>query len=159
MSVQKKAVSVSEMAKLVGLSRSRFYQLLGTAFPYPIAHLTTHRPFYPPELQEVCLEVRRTNCGVDGKLVLFHQREVEVARPERSKRRADDSRHKDLVDGLKSLGLAGVTAADVETALKELHIADAALKSDGTVLKTLFLRFKGQDTSSPTKKGDHNATQ
>ena len=31
----KAAVSVAEMARMVGLSRSRFYQLIGTAFPQP----------------------------------------------------------------------------------------------------------------------------
>ena len=36
MCVQKSAVSVAEMAKAVGLCRARFYQLLGSAFPYPI---------------------------------------------------------------------------------------------------------------------------
>ena len=32
----KSAVTVSEMARMVGLSRARFYQLIGTAFPYPL---------------------------------------------------------------------------------------------------------------------------
>ena len=36
MSVEiKAAVSVAEMARMVGLSRARFYQLVGSAFPHP----------------------------------------------------------------------------------------------------------------------------
>ena len=31
----KKAVTVAEMARMCGLSRSRFYQLIGSAFPQP----------------------------------------------------------------------------------------------------------------------------
>ena len=43
--------SVSEMARMVGLSRQRFYQLQGTAFPEPLRDSGTNRPFYDEELQ------------------------------------------------------------------------------------------------------------
>ena len=77
MSVQKEtkaAVTVAEMARMCGLSRSRFYQLIGTAFPRPERQPQTGRPIYTEELQQVCLEVRRRNWGIDGKAVLFYAR-------------------------------------------------------------------------------------
>ena len=158
MSNEKKAISVAEMARLVGLSRTRFYQLVGSAFPHPRYDLATKRPYYTPELQQICLDVRRSNLGIDGKPVLFHRRQGEVSpvRPERSKRKPDDNRYKDLLGGLRSLGLAGVTVVDVEKALKELHVSDPALKDNGGLLKAVFLRLKGQDVSatSPKKKED-----
>jgi hypothetical protein len=49
----KAAVSVAEMARMVGLSRSRFYQLIGTAFPEPERQPGTGRPVYTEELQQV----------------------------------------------------------------------------------------------------------
>lgn len=135
---------------MVRLSRARFYQLVGSAFPYPVYALATHRPFYTPELQEVCLEVRRQNCGVDGKPVLFHRRETDIApaNPKPPKRKASsfDHRHKELLAGLKSLGMVGVTAEQVQATLKALHLSG---KSDGEVLRAVFLRLKRQDISAP----------
>jgi hypothetical protein len=69
----KAVVSISEMARMVGLSRSRFHQLIGTTFPWPLYAVSTKRPFYDEELQKLCLEVRRRNCGIDGKPVLFYE--------------------------------------------------------------------------------------
>ena len=71
----KAAVTVSEMARMVGLSRARFYQLVEAGvFPTPVYCVSTRRPMYVEELQEVCLTVRRRNCGVNGKPVLFYAR-------------------------------------------------------------------------------------
>src|ERR1700751_4531911 len=73
----KAAVTVAEMARMVGLSRARFYQLMQAgAFPWPVYAVSTRRPIYVQELQEVCLEVRRRNCGIDGKPVLFYARRL-----------------------------------------------------------------------------------
>jgi hypothetical protein len=68
----KAIVSVSELARMCGLSRARFYQLQRAGvFPPPVYDVSTHRPVYVEELQKVCLEVRRKNCGVNGKPILF----------------------------------------------------------------------------------------
>ena len=164
MSIEKKAVSVAEMARLVGLSRARFYQLVGTAFPHPQYSVATRRPFYPPELQQVCLEVRQRNQGVDGKPILFHRRAKDakpsIPKPSRKKAPPDDSRHKDMLAGLKSLGMVGVTAAEVEGALKELHVSGLDNKDQGAVLRAVFLCLKRRDTSSPapTTKGEATRT-
>lgn len=89
MSVRKEtkaAVTVAEMARMCGLSRSRFYQLIGTAFPRPERQPQTSRPIYTEELQQVCLEVRRRNWGIDGKAVLFYTRRPSApARPKTPK--------------------------------------------------------------------------
>ncbi len=154
MCVQKSAVTVAEMAKMVGLSRSRFYQLIGTAFPHPLYDVATRRPFFSPDLQEACLEVRRRNCGINGKPVLFHRHKDEKSRPKRSGRKAvpDDSRHRDMVDGLRSLGLVGVTAAQVQAALKELRVSDTTKKDEGQTLRAVFLHLKRQDISGRAKE-------
>ena len=66
--VTKAAVSVTEMARMVGLSRARFYQLVKKAtFPSADHDLATGRPCYLEEKQRLILEARRRNCGVDGK--------------------------------------------------------------------------------------------
>ena len=63
----KAAVTVAEMGRMCGLSRARFYQLIGATFPMPVYDVATRRPFYDEEAQKVCLEVRRRNCGIDGR--------------------------------------------------------------------------------------------
>jgi hypothetical protein len=149
MCVRKSAVGVAEMARMVGLCRARFYQLLGSAFPFPIYDVMTHRPFYPPELQEQCLDVRRRNLGIDGKAIMFHRRGRDVALPSpkrrcRSRPVPDDSRCREMVAGLRSLGLAGVTAEQVQAALKELCVSG----NGSEVLRAVFLHIKQrQDVS------------
>src|SRR3954463_619830 len=80
----KAVVSVAEMARMVGLSRSRFYQLIGTAFPQPERPPQTGKPMYTEEQQRVCLDVRRRNRGMDGKPVLFYARRLGTARPKKA---------------------------------------------------------------------------
>ena len=133
---------------MVGLSRARFYQLVGTAFPYPIYDVATKRPFFTPELQEQCLDVRRRNLGIDGKPVLFHRRRGQ-ATPAVPKKRSrpvpDDSRCRELLDGLRSLGLVGVSVEQVQAALRELRVQGD--KDQGEVLRAVFLHIKSQDIS------------
>jgi hypothetical protein len=149
MCVQKQAVSVAEMARMVGLCRARFYQLIGSAFPYPIYDVATKRPFYPPDLQEACLDVRQQNLGINGKAVMFHRRgrDVVPASPKkrsRSRPVPDDNRCREMVAGLRSLGLAGVGIEQVQTALKELGVSG----NGSETLRAVFLHIKQrQDVS------------
>ena len=72
------AVSVAEMAKMVGLSRARFYELMEAGvFPRPERHAESGRPFFSEEQQKVVLGVRLRNRGVNGKAVLFYARRLE----------------------------------------------------------------------------------
>ena len=67
----------------------------------------------PARTPRLCLDVRQRNQGIDGKPVLFHRRGKEVLsgtpKPSRRKTTPDDSRYRNLLDGLKSLGMGGVT--------------------------------------------------
>jgi hypothetical protein len=150
MIVQKEAISVAEMARQVGLSRTRFYQLIGSAFPHPIYDVATRRPFYPADLQAVCLEVRQKNCGIDGRPVLFYARRMVIA-PTVAKRAAKkparvNNQYDDLLDGLRSLGLAEVTAAQVGAAVKELYPSGVENEDEGEVLREVFLTLKRRDS-------------
>src|SRR5208337_2925788 len=100
---KKAAVSIKEMAALCGLSRQRFMQLVKAGvFPPPLYDVQSKRPFYPEDLQSVCVEIRRRNCGINGKVVMFYARRVtappavptEPARKPKSKR-ADAGRYAD----------------------------------------------------------------
>ena len=114
--MSKKVVSVAEMARKVGLSRARFYQLVAEEiFPSPLYDVATRRPFFNEEMQQLCMEVRRRNCGVNGKPILFYSaRHPLGSQPRPVKKPKAEPKQKnqyaDLLDGLRSLGLE-VTAA------------------------------------------------
>src|SRR3954466_1344011 len=105
--VQTKAVvTVSEMARMVGLSRLRIYQLVEAGvFPQPVYSVANRRPIYVEEAQKVCLEVRRRNCGVNGQPVLFYSRGHPLPAQTKPPRTAKPTPTKannqaDLMDGL-----------------------------------------------------------
>ncbi len=140
------AVTVSDMARMVGLSRARFYQLQKAGvFPPPTLNPSTKRPFYDQEAQKLCLEVRRKNVGVNGQVVLFYARRHEIAAPRNCppKRPKTVPEKSGLVDALKSLGLK-VTATEVEEAVKDLGLGG---KDKGEVIRAVFLHLKRRDSA------------
>lgn len=145
----KAVVTVATMARMAGLSRSRFYQLIGTAFPHPVYDVTTRRPLYTEESQKVCLEVRRRNCGIDGKPILFYARRPPASAPARSRTaipRPAPVPHADVLDGVKALGLSTATAADVRVAISELYPTGIAGHDSGEVLRAVFLCLKRRES-------------
>lgn len=149
---QKAGLSISEMARQCGLSRSRFHQLIGTAFPPPIYDVATRRPFYTEELQQVCLEVRRRNFGINGKAILFYspRQQIKPAVPRRAIRKGAapvNNQHDDLLDGLRSLGVVSITSAQLVVAIKELYPAGINGVAQGEVLRTLFLHLRAQGSA------------
>jgi hypothetical protein len=144
-------VSVSEMARQCGLSRSRFYQLVGTAFPFPVYDIASRRPGYTEELQQVCLDVRRHNCGIDGIPVMFYcQRGADALtpkKPRKVKAAGHDGKNADLLDGLRALGLTTATAAQVGAAMKQLYPSGVNGIDEGEVLRSVFLHIKRQNST------------
>jgi hypothetical protein len=150
----KAVVTVAEMARMVGLSRARFYQLVGTAFPHPVYDVNTRRPLYVEEQQEVCLEVRRRNCGVDGKPVLFYARRVGVGAPRASTPAPKSAsvstatakkavaRPDPILESVRLLGLSMATAAQVQAAITELFPGGINSTDHGQVVREVFLRLK-----------------
>ena len=137
---------------MVGLSRARFYQLIGSAFPYPLYSVSTRRPFFDEELQRVCLEVRRRNCGIDGKPILFYSRcldlpvhKKQISSVGSASPRKAAAKHKNLIVGLAGLGLSGVTEQQVETALQKLYPQGTNGVDEATQLRTLFVDLMRQN--------------
>jgi|SRR5579864_226224 len=145
--VTKSAVSITEMARAVGLSRARFYQLVrrGT-FPPPDKEPVTGRPCYFEEGQRRCLEVRRRNCGIDGKPILFYARRqgfgAGKAKQPKPKIEAMKGDVKTLLDGLNALGLTTATAAQVEAVTQQLYPTGRDGIDQGEVLKAVFLEIR-----------------
>jgi hypothetical protein len=141
----KAIVTVSEMARMVGLSRARFYQLQ-KAGVFPAPTYQAGRPVYTEEQQQVCLEVRRKNRGVNGEPVLFYARR-RAAEPAKRPVTANQPapRNKDvagLVDGLNALGLTTATAAQVVKVTEELYPHGTKGLDQAGVLRAVFLHLK-----------------
>jgi hypothetical protein len=136
----KAIVSVSEMARMVGLSRQRFHQLVQAGvFPQPQRH--DGRPFYDEPTQQKCLEVRRRNWGVNGQIVLFYARRQPA--PTRPKKLSPaPSPHADLLDGLRALGLVSATAVDVGEAVKTLFPQGNTAVDQGELIRAVFLHLQ-----------------
>lgn len=135
---------------MVGLSPARFRQLMGTTFPSPLYLVSTRRPFYSEDMQVICLEVRRRNCGIDGRPVLFYCHrggEASVPRKPKSIRPTKNDQHGDLLDGLRVLGLTAVTSEQIAIAIKAIYPNGTAEVNHGGVLRTVFLHLKRQNTA------------
>jgi DNA-binding transcriptional MerR regulator len=59
--------SVTEMARKLGFSRARLYQLVETGVLPPPIRSSMGRPYYPPDLQQKCLQIRKTGIGFNGQ--------------------------------------------------------------------------------------------
>ena len=145
-------VSVAGMARMVGLSRQRFHQLMTEGvFPSPVYDIRTRRPHYTEEMQKVCLAVREKNVGINGRVVLFYARRLVMPIPKKqikpcgSASHTRTPKHDGLIAGLKGLGLATVTEQQIEVALKELYPAGTAEVGEGEVLRTVFVHLMRRD--------------
>jgi hypothetical protein len=142
----KNAVTVTEMATMVGLSRSRFHQLLGTVFPLPIYDLRTRRPFFTEAQQRMILDLRASNCGVDGKPVLFYaSRSKRAASKAKLRQKPDNTKSShslaQVVKGVKSLGIKSVSPAEVKEILGQLFPAGTGGVAILEQVKSVFLEL------------------
>ncbi len=149
----KAGVSVSEMAKMLGLSRSRCYQLFESGILHPpIFDTETRRPFFPAEIQQKNLEIRKRNCGANGKPILFYTQRIALdpvpkpksVRHTKPKTQASKSVADRFVDDLKSLGLDCPNRVQIESALKSCFPSGVNQVDEGEVLRTVYRYLKRQ---------------
>lgn len=134
----KAVVSVREMAEMCLLSRSRFFALIQSGvFPSPVRNGACKRPVYDLELQQKCLDIRRTGIGLNGP-VLFNRKSKTTSKKSRPRLASD---HADLLDALKSLGLQ-TTAEAVDGALRELFPSGWSDVDDGQRVRQVFLHLQ-----------------
>ena len=114
----KAVCSVSEMAQLLGLSRSRFYELQKHgAFPQPLYDIATKRPFYPKHLQRRCLKIRNTGIGNNRQRILFYRRRK---RHTPSPKTPVPQHYEFMIKTLRQLGFKA-TLKQLKAALQDLY--------------------------------------
>jgi hypothetical protein len=140
----KSVITVSEMADLCQLSRSRFYDLLESGvFPKPVQHPSSKRPMYDRGLQEKCLEIRQTGIGMSGQPVLFNRKTRAGQKPLRRPAQEKMPDHADLLVALKGLGLV-TTAQAVQEAMSALFPTGHVGMDEGDVVRKVFLHLQGK---------------
>ena len=143
LSITKPIVSVNEICKMIGLSRSRFYQLLDSGFfPKPLIDERSNRPYFDSKLQKQILECRKTGIGADGSYMLFYSpRKKEGYSKKSIKRKKTDSISSEFADTLESMGL-DCTEKDVSVALSELYPDGTDGIDTGLVIRELYRLLK-----------------
>jgi len=147
--------SVSETARSVGLSRSHFYTLVRQGFfPMPVYDLRSKRPYYPAELQQVCLQVRQTGMGHNGLPALFYSPRqaaddpaVKTSKsPGKRRETALDPAVQELTEALLNLGIRDVAEEQVAEALGSLYPDRPPQGMDhGLLLRQLFRHFQQRE--------------
>jgi len=140
----KAAVTVAEMARMIGMSRARLYQLMGKAFPKPKRD-ESGRPYFDEEQQQTILEVRRRNCGIDGKPILFYAPRNTISTTPVKRRTKPKpvivQSYPEVADGIRGLGLV-VTDAQVTAAVSEAYPDGIDGTDLGEVIRNVFLSIQ-----------------
>ena len=138
--MSKQIICVSEMASAVGLSRQRFSQLCKSGiFPMPDYDSITHRPFFDTVKQQQILLVRQTNTGINNKAILFYSKRKDAG-VSRMKKTTHTSRHNDLIESLRCLGVV-VSGVQIDDAIQSLSLTNS---TEETLIPALFRHFKGK---------------
>lgn len=137
----KAAVSVSWLCRQLSMSRSQFYfHVKRGTFHAPLRLASNQRPYYTASMVEDIVKARETGVGVNGEYVLFYERQATNSVTPK----ADNS---SLLEGLRRLGLAEVTTAQVEAALAVCFPKGTAGQDEANVLRTVFRHLKRAGTA------------
>jgi len=144
-------LTISDTARLVGLSRSRFYALMQQGvFPMPLYLISTRRPFFDERLRDQCLEVRRTSLGINNQPILFYPRRAGLPTTRSSKSSfrgkkkstAINPRVLRLIELLKGLGVESPSQQSVTAALSDCFPNGADDKADHELVGPVFRHLK-----------------
>jgi hypothetical protein len=145
---RKAAYSVTEVARLCNISRTRFYDLIRDGvMPMPVYCIYTKRPIYTADLAALCVRVKETNVGIDGRYVIFYTRRAEQpveAQPSRTRtpaRTAADPLTQELSETLRRMGIRS-SDAEISAAITTQCLngpAEATFEAD---LRAVFDRLR-----------------
>lgn len=144
-------LTISDMARVVGLSRSRFYALMQQGvFPMPLYLIATKRPFFDERLRDECLNVRRTGLGVNDQPILFYPRRAgpPTTRSSKSTLRGKkktpniNPRVLRLIELLKGLGVENPSPDSVTAALSECFPNGSDEKADHELVGAVYRHLR-----------------
>ena len=136
----KAVCTVTELAKILDLSRARFYQLLKMdVFPMPVYCIQTRRPIYTLDLQQECITIRKMGIGHNGQPILFNTPRENNSRKSQGQ---TDCEFEELASCLKEMGL-NVPLDKVKAVVQTLYPQGLPQHSDkGSVIKELYRKIE-----------------
>jgi hypothetical protein len=138
------------MARSLGMSRQRLYQLMDQGiFPQP-SRDAQGRPFFSREQQELITKAYRSNCGVNGNSCFFRPRKNR-SRPQPSSERnpqrhaprkvPTEYEHSALLTAVRQLGLHRLNKTELDRCLASLF-PEGQLPADKKLLvRKVFLHL------------------
>jgi len=144
LSTSKSIISVTDMAKSVGLSRARFYQLVKQGiFPQALYSTRTRRPFYDEDLQKECLQVRESGIGHNQEYILFYSARENNPGKRKSQHKKSTSNHQyiEIVETLQTMGLSA-SHSQVEQVIKEIYPDGIDDQEVGVVVREIYRQLK-----------------
>jgi hypothetical protein len=148
-------IGMSQMAKLLQLSRSRLYQLIDAGILLPPAHLLSNkRPIYTREMALCNLEAKTNNTGINGEIVMFYTARNSISSVKKVNRKSEikvqnkepKNKYQSFIDDLESLGLEDVSVKSVESALSDCFTDTVPDLEDDETLTAVFRYLKCQDS-------------
>lgn len=137
----KTVVTVSEMAAMCRLSRSRWYEMVDAGvFPKPVQIPSVKRPVYDQQLIEKCLEIRSTGVGLTGP-VSFNRKVATRAKQSHKKTECKppaDPQIDQIMIGIKALGI-NATYETVRSAVVSLNPCGTAGMDRGELIRQVFI--------------------
>ena len=141
--LSKQIVSITDISKILNLSRARFYQLLAQGFfPKPLYDDRSKRPYYDLALQQKCLECRQSGIGIDNSYMLFYSSRKKETVSHLGKKKIDPV-IKELTETLETMGL-DITVKQVQRAISELYPEGVGDQEQGVVIRELFRHLKSK---------------
>ncbi len=143
-------VSINQLCSLMGISRSRYYQLLAEGLILPPILTDSKRPYFTKEMAIKNLEVKKNNIGVNKKICIFYNsnRSSNIsAKNNKQNKKKTTNKYVDIIDGLSSLGIDEVSNSQVEDALKKCFPDGADNVDEGEILRQVFCVISKQNTT------------
>ena len=133
--------SIKSVCKLLKLSRGQFWNLQKEGiFPECLTDSMTGRHYFNEELKDICLQVRKTGIGVNNCFHLFYDPRQNTGKPRQSKPQ-NNTMVSAYLDTLRSMGIADITAKDINAALTTLY-QDKIPAQEGVVVRDLYRYFR-----------------
>jgi len=145
------AITVSQMAEMCEVSRSRWYELVDAGvFPAPVVLLSIKRPVYDRNLIQKCLEIKETGISLGGWPVVWNRKRTKTSPTKQkatppAKGRTADPLIEPIFDAVKALGLT-TTMQAVTDAVAANYPTGIADQGQGDVIRKTFLYLQGKRT-------------
>lgn len=143
-------VSINQLCSLMGISRSRYYQILSEGLIHPPIYTKSKRPYFTRELALKNLAVKKNNIGVNGKICIFYhcnRTSFSSAKNKPVKKEKQNNKYEDLIVGLNSLGLENIKSSQVEESVKKCFPSGTENVDEGEVLRQVYCQIKEQNST------------